>query len=115
MTDKIIDRDVYQALVDSVGEDFVGELVEAFLDEGAQFLIDLSRALDVQDVNLFRRAAHSLKSNAATFGALTLSELAKELEMMARENRLANAGEKLAPLSVAFKDAGQALKGLQNG
>jgi histidine phosphotransfer protein HptB len=115
MTDKIVDQGVYQSLVEMVGEDFIGEMVEAFLDEGAQFLNDLSGALEAEDVDTFRRAAHSLKSNAATFGALALSEMAKELEMMARENQLGSVDGKLASLSLAFKEASRVLKELQNG
>ena len=115
MTDKIIDQGIYQALVEMVGEDFIGEMVDAFLEEDAQFLADLSRALDFQDVDLFRRSAHSIKSNAATFGAMNLSELAKELEMMAREGQLENAAEKLEPLSIAFAEVSQVLRDLKNG
>lgn len=114
MADKIIDLGVYQTLVEMVGEDFIGEMLEAFLTEGAQFLTDLSQALDGQDAELFRRSAHSLKSNAATFGALNLSDMAKELEMLARDNQLDNVDGKLEPLSRAFTDASQALKDLEN-
>ena len=114
MTDKIIDQGIYQALVEMVGEDFIGEMTAAFLDEGARFLKDISHALESQDADLFRRSAHSIKSNAATFGALTLSELAKELEMMARESQFENADAKLESLFSAFTNASQALKELQN-
>ena len=115
MTAEIIDSGIYQALVELVGEDFIDEMVDAFLTEGAQFLADLSHALDAQDVDLLRRSAHSLKSNAATFGAHTLSELAKEVEIMARENQLAKMTGKFKPLSIAFEQASQTLKDLQNG
>ena len=114
MTAKIIDPVIYQALASMVGEDYIGEMVEAFLDEGAQFLKQLSKALDTHDTELFRRAAHSIKSNATTFGALALSELAEELEAIAREDKLKNADVKLEPLSRAFTDASQALKKLKN-
>ena len=66
-------------------------------------------------IQSFRRAAHSLKSNAATFGAMTLSLLAKELEEMARENKLESTMDKLEPVSVAFANAQKTLKELQNG
>ena len=41
------------------------------------------------DVETFRRNAHSLKSNAYTFGATELGGLARELERMGRESNLA--------------------------
>jgi len=40
-------------------------------------------------------AAHTLKSSSATFGALTLSALCKELELLGREHQLAGAEEKV--------------------
>ena len=110
MTEMVIDQAVYQALMETVGEDFIGEMLEAFLEEGAQFLVDMNSALADRDVDKFRRAAHSQKSNAATFGAMKLSELARELEEMARNDQLADAAEKLGPLSAAFAEAGKALK-----
>jgi HPt (histidine-containing phosphotransfer) domain-containing protein len=115
MTDKVIDHTVFQTLVEAVGEDFVGEMVDAFLEEGRQIIADLNSAFADQNVDRFRRAAHSLKSTAATFGAMTLSALAKELEAMARENQIESAMDKLEPISVAFANAKKALKELQNG
>ena len=41
-------------------------------------------ALADANVEEFRRAAHSLKSNSANLGAMTLAALAKELEMMGK-------------------------------
>ena len=115
MTKSVIDQDIYQALVEAVGEDFVCEMVDAFLEEGFQLVASLQNALAEQDVDRFRRAAHSLKSHSATFGAMQLSNLAKELEEMARENRLEDVGTKLDPVPAAFSEAGQALKELQHG
>ena len=39
----------------------------------------IRRALSDGDCEAFRRAAHSLKSNSATFGAMTLSAQCREL------------------------------------
>ena len=44
-------------------------------------LAELKRALAADQAEPFRRAAHSLKSNANTFGALALGALARELEL----------------------------------
>jgi len=115
MTTSVIDQEVYQALVEIVGEDFVGEMIDAFLEESARFLADMKDALSDRDVDRFRRAAHSLKSNAATLGAMRLSALAKGLEDMARENQLEGAAEKLEPILAAFSEAEQALKELRHG
>jgi CheY-like chemotaxis protein len=60
---------------------FVAELVETFLREGPA-LLKMIRRSDIDDV---RRAAHTLKSNAATFGATALAELCQALEGAANE------------------------------
>ena len=115
MANTVIDQEIYQALTDSVGEDFMGEMVEAFLEEGAQLVADLEKGLADHDTDIFRRAAHSLKSNAATVGAMKLSDLAKKLEEKARQGQLEGTAEKLGAISAAFSNAEQALKELNNG
>ena len=79
--ERTIDRATYQALVDTTGEEFVGELVDTFLAEAPTMLDDMRDALSRGDADRFRRAAHSLKSNANTFGALKLGAMAKGLEL----------------------------------
>ena len=77
----VIDRDTFNALRDTTGDDFVRELVGTFLEEAPSMLADLTDALAKNEPDRFRRAAHSLKSNGNTFGALTLGALAKDLEL----------------------------------
>ena len=72
-----------------------GEVVGIFLDNGAKLLEEMCQALSKQDASAMEHAAHTLKSSSATFGALALSELCKELERMGREKQLAGAEEKL--------------------
>jgi len=81
MTAPIIDAATFAELQDSAGADFVKELVDTFLEEAPAMLAELKRALAADEAEPFRRAAHSLKSNANTFGALALGTLAKELEL----------------------------------
>jgi HPt (histidine-containing phosphotransfer) domain-containing protein len=51
----------------------------------------------------FRRAAHTLKSNARTFGAEHLAGLAHELEMMGRESNL-DTGNRLEVMEEALNE-----------
>jgi HPt (histidine-containing phosphotransfer) domain-containing protein len=114
MTDTVIDLEVYKALAEIVGKDFIDEMVETFLEEGAQFVVDLDKSFADGDIDLFRRAAHSMKSNAATFGAIKLSNISQELENMARQGQLDGVNEKLEPISAVFSNTRQALKELKN-
>ena len=78
MTETTIDRATFEALQQTAGAEFVGELVDTFLEEAPPMLQDLRSALAAGDADRFRRAAHSLKSNSNTFGALALGALARD-------------------------------------
>jgi HPt (histidine-containing phosphotransfer) domain-containing protein len=68
--------------------------------------------LEAKDIESFRRNAHSLKTNANTFGAMELGVQAKELEYMARDNNLED-GDRLEKLNQAFSTAAVELKGMR--
>jgi HPt (histidine-containing phosphotransfer) domain-containing protein len=80
MADTTIDRATFEDLQATAGADFVRELVDTFLGEAPSMLRDLRAALAANDVQRFRRVAHSLKSNSNTFGALGLGTMARTLE-----------------------------------
>ena len=112
MTDAAIDRATFENLKATAGADFVHELVDTFLTEAPAMLEDLRSALAANDAARFKRAAHSLKSNSNTFGALTLGAMAKHLELgglaSAREG-----GDPLDALGREYARVAQALKELK--
>ncbi|HLO18193.1 MAG TPA: Hpt domain-containing protein [Anaerolineales bacterium] len=108
----VIDKTTFEELKQISGEDFIGELIDAFLDDGPNMIRNMQTALMTKDVESFRRNAHSLKSNANTFGAIELGGLAKELEFMARENNL-DIGNRLEVLTEAFGKVTAELKELR--
>jgi HPt (histidine-containing phosphotransfer) domain-containing protein len=112
MSESLIDQKVFNDLKESLGADFVGELVNTFLEEAPGLIAQLRPALAAGDGETFRRAAHSVKTNAATFGAMHLNALAKELEFMAREDRLGEVGDKVEILETAYQQSIIALKEL---
>lgn len=100
----VIDKPTFEELKEISGSDFINELIDAFLDDAPKMINEMQTALDTGDVESFRRNAHSLKSNANTFGALELGALAKELEQMGRENNL-DIGNRLEGLKTALHRA----------
>jgi HPt (histidine-containing phosphotransfer) domain-containing protein len=112
MTEAIIDQATFEGLTELVGDDFIGELVETFFEEAPGLLNEMGRALDNGDAEVFRRAAHSLKSNGNSFGATQMAALARELETMGRDGQLDGAGPKLAQLEAAYDEAVVALRKL---
>ena len=81
MDEPVIDRAVYAELRDTTGAEFLGELVDTFIEEGPGMLAELRGACADGNAERFRRAAHSLKTNGNTFGALKLAARARELEL----------------------------------
>jgi histidine phosphotransfer protein HptB len=81
MSDATIDPAAFAELQASAGEDFTKELVDTFFEEAPLMLTELRTALVSRDAEAFRRAAHSLKSNSQTFGALALASMARLLEL----------------------------------
>ena len=107
-----IDRTTFEELKQMTGEDFIDELIDAFLDDAPDMISHMETALANQDADSLRRNAHSLKSNANTFGAVQLGLLARELELMARENNL-DIGNRLEALKEAYQKAAEELEGMR--
>ncbi len=108
----IIDKATFEELKQMSGADFINELIDAFLDDAPHMISQMQIALASKDVESFRRNAHSLKSNANTFGATELGVLAKELEFMGKENNL-DIGNRLEVLNEAFGKVAEELKGMR--
>jgi histidine phosphotransfer protein HptB len=113
MPDTPIDLVTFKDLQDTAGADFVVELVDTFLEEAPVMLAELQQAFAAANADAFRRAAHSLKSNSNTFGALTLGTLARDLELGGLET--ARRDGALQALAKAYEDAAAALKALCHG
>ena len=109
-----IDRTTFDELSQMSGAEFINELIDTFLEDSPKLLVEMKTALAAGNADSFRRAAHSLKSNAATFGAGPLSQLAWEFELLGREKRLADVGDRLGALEAALASACNELKELKS-
>ena len=114
MTDTAIDRATFEEVKSTAGAEFVHELIDTFLTEAPLMLDDLRHALAMNDADRFRRAAHSLKSNSNTFGALTLGAMAKELELTGLAPALAANGATLDALAQEYARVAAALTELKH-
>ena len=66
----------------SVGgdEEFLGELIDDFLGDAPNQLEALRHAVATGDAETARRAAHTLKGNGRTFGAIEFADLCQQAE-----------------------------------
>jgi len=85
-------------------------LVDRFYQDAARLLEQAWQALEQGQVDDLRRAAHSLKSTSATFGAMALSAVARNLEVAARDGRLEGAEDRITLAEGEFAKVKAALE-----
>ena len=110
----VIDKTTFDELKQMSGAEFIDELIDTFLEDAPRLIEEIKSALAADSADSFRRAAHSLKSNAATFGAGELSALAKELEALGKEGKLRETGDRLRMLGEAYESVRSELEGLKS-
>lgn len=110
-----LDGPTVERLRETLGDDFVVELIDTFLADAEPLLSDLKKGVANSDATLLRRSAHTLKSNSANFGALTLSSLCKELEETGKAGETAIDAEKIALVETEFARARAALEEVKEG
>ena len=115
MSEATIELPIFEGLQQTAGAEFVVELVDTFLGEAPVMIDDLRRSLAEQNAERFRRAAHSLKSNSNTFGALALGRMAKALELGGLPAAGGEGVHAIDALQQEYARVAAALKGLCNG
>jgi HPt (histidine-containing phosphotransfer) domain-containing protein len=112
MSDPTIDAATFAELQAAAGVDFARELIDTFLQEAPPMIAALRSAFASGTAEAFRRSAHSLKSNANTFGALGLASLARDLEL---QGLAATRAESLDALDAEYARVVPALEALRDG
>ncbi|HNZ06125.1 MULTISPECIES: Hpt domain-containing protein [Methanothrix] len=101
-----LDRSVLASLrelQDDGDPDIVAEVGGLFLEHSPQKIAAILKAVENGDAKGLQTAAHSLKSSSAYVGAMRLSELSRELEMMGRSQVMDGAEEKAERLNREYK------------
>ncbi len=114
MSELVIDPEAFNTLKSMTDSAFLVELIDVFLVDSPDLINQMHLALAEGNAEVLRRAAHSLKSNSASFGATRLTGLCREVEMMAKEGRQAEAGPKLEELAAEYEKVAPALVELKN-
>ncbi len=82
-------------------EDF-SLLLETFLNDSEQRIIDLSKAQqDNNNINI-REVAHALKGSSSNIGAEILAKISYEIELMGQENNLDDIDDAVARLKTEY-------------
>lgn len=91
------------------GEDFLLDLVDLFVTETPARLALLASALDAGNRVTAQRAAHTLKSTAAVFGAYAMASVASAAELAARAGELPEVARLLPSLRMITEEVRLAL------
>jgi PAS domain S-box-containing protein len=84
-------------------------LIDTFLEDVPRLLGDAKRGLRSEQAEEVRRAAHTLKSTGATFGATRLSEMSRSLEALAGSGSLAGAANLIPRMEAEYQEVRAAL------
>lgn len=95
---------------DSV-DDMIGELAPLFISDIPPLIDEAERMLAAHDANRLKEVAHTLKGSSSSMGLRRFSELCFELEMLARENDLAEAPTKIDQIRIEYMAISHALEG----
>jgi PAS domain S-box-containing protein len=109
-----LEDDALKNLRDLGGDEFLSEVIDAFLADAPELVATLRRALDEGRSEELRRAAHTLKSNGATLGATEFAELCRTLEARAKAGELDGAGELVDRIEQGYGPLRDALAALRS-
>jgi PAS domain S-box-containing protein len=93
ITKSAVDLAQLTSLKEAIGQQnsaIMAELIAMFLTQAPRLLADIQEHVNVSNAKGLHRAAHTLKANAAQFGAYRLEQLCAELEHLARLETLEN-------------------------
>jgi len=105
----VLDGTTLEQLRATTDSDFLVEMIDVFLSDTPQLIEDLHQSLAGGNAEVLRRAAHSLKSNSATLGAMTLAALCATLEEEARAGTLDGAPERVRRIEPEYERVRAAL------
>ena len=112
-TAPVLDGATLDRLRATMGSDFLAKMIEVFLSDTPKLIGDLHQSLAGGNVEVFHRAAHSLRSTSAAFGAMTLAALCKALEEQAQAGTLDGAAERVGRVEPEYEQVRVALEAVR--
>jgi PAS domain S-box-containing protein len=89
--------------------DPVAQILTSFLDSSATYIDAIQQAMVHQDASALFHAAHALKSSSAMIGAMGLSSILKDIEIMGRQGNVAGVQTRMDELDTVYEAVKQAV------
>ncbi len=96
-----IDSKIICSLKELMGESFEF-LITVFIDDTGRLIHSLSELQHQNDLEVFTRNAHTIKSSSANVGALQLSSIAADLEALGDSGDISNVSALIEQLKTEF-------------
>jgi CheY-like chemotaxis protein len=107
----LLDQAALERLQETTGgdPDLLTAVVDAFLGDAPRLIDGARQAMKQGRLDEIRRAAHTLKSNGATFGAIRFSELCRELESLAKSGAVERSAAYIERIGTEYESVKAAL------
>ncbi|MBD1926156.1 response regulator [Trichocoleus sp. FACHB-90] len=108
-----INTQVLQSFLEQMGginSDLVEDLVECYLEDSPKLLQKMKKAISNGDAIALEGAAHTWKANSATFGAIQLAELCRQMELMSHEKKFSAASALISAMELEYGKVKAALQ-----
>jgi CheY-like chemotaxis protein/HPt (histidine-containing phosphotransfer) domain-containing protein len=96
------DMEVVKGLFEMVGEETLVSVYEDFITEATEQIQTTKQAYNLGDVVQIQRELHTLKGNSGTIGLMRIHEVAKDIEVPAKEGNLMDFEAKITVLEDEF-------------
>ena len=93
----------YRTVMGADADVFVADLIASYLANSSDLVATIDAAITNNNTDSFVRAAHTLKSNSAIFGATVLSGFCQELEDAGKGGNLAGLLPKIDQMKAEYK------------
>jgi HPt (histidine-containing phosphotransfer) domain-containing protein len=100
----------FGAMMGDGSSDFIVELIDLFLEDTPDLLAGIEQNVAQKNAEGVRSTAHTLKSTAASVGAVKLSALSEQLEGIARSGMIENINGEVTELLAEFDTVKYLLK-----
>jgi CheY-like chemotaxis protein len=102
---KTFDINMIDQLKSTVGgkAETLSTLVDSYLEETPHYIASMREALEFGDFDRFNRIAHNLKGLSATFGAMKLSTICEQIEILSNNGGLEDISELLDQAESEFQ------------
>jgi signal transduction histidine kinase/DNA-binding response OmpR family regulator/HPt (histidine-containing phosphotransfer) domain-containing protein len=106
-----LDKQIIEDLKDIMGDEF-SDLIEVYLEDSPKALTKLADAAESNSIEGLVGPAHTLKSTSANLGAISLAELANQIEENARRGKTDGATDIVKEMLRIYKQVASELQAL---